>query len=236
MRIVSWNCKGAYARKSAQLENLKPDLAIVPECARLDGIQGDLTRRGPNSAEWVGRADGKGLAILGYGDYSVARAEFYNPDLEHILPVRVSGPISFLLIGVWTRPDDHRSYVRPLLRAIEEWKSVLSNQQVVIAGDFNMNYVFDKPSRKYKFRHVTDALESREIKSLYHEMRGERHGEETEKTFYLYHHKDKPHHIDYVFASEKLRAKLTALSIGSFDEWHSLSDHVPLVADFGADG
>ena len=163
----------------------------------------------------------------------MTRAEFFNPELEHILPVQVSGPVSLILIGVWTLYDG-RSYVRPLLRAIEEWKSTLADQQVVIAGDFNMNYKFDDrhPNRKYRFRDVVDLLDALDIKSLYHERRGELHGLETESTFFQYHHQDKPHHLDYVFASGDLRNRVTELSFGGFEEWHKLSDHVPVVATF----
>ena len=37
-------------------------------------------------------------------------------------------------------------------------------------GDFNANVIFDKPSRRYKFRDFVGELEADGIQSLYHEQ------------------------------------------------------------------
>jgi len=43
---------------------------------------------------------------------------------------------------------------------------------------------------------------------------------------------DKGHHIDYVFAAERLYSRGIAVSIGSHTEWSKRSDHAPLICDF----
>ena len=70
------------------------------------------------------------------------------------------------------------------------------------------------------------------MKSLYHECRGEAHGEEVTNSHFS--NQRKHFHIDYIFASEQLR-KASQFSIMSFEEMKALgvkSDHVPLWADF----
>lgn len=73
-------------------------------------------------------------------------------------------------------------------------------------------------------------LEGLKIRSIYHELYPCTSGEETHPTFYHYHKVDHPYHIDYVFASEGLHC--SSLDIGTHEEWHKRSDHMPMVCDF----
>ncbi len=99
-----------------------------------------------------------------------------------MVPVKVSGPVSFLLLAVWTLPvESNGSYVQPLFEALALYKNLFVDTPVVWAGDFNSNFLFDRPNRKYKFRDFVSELEKLDIKSLYHCQSGCRFGEETEK-------------------------------------------------------
>jgi hypothetical protein len=62
----------------------------------------------------------RGLAVLSYGDYVCEVHPSYDPRHRWIVPVRVSGPASFLLFAVWTVPhSDSKSYVQPFVEAFE---------------------------------------------------------------------------------------------------------------------
>jgi hypothetical protein len=89
MRLVSWNCGGAFHRKWSHLAELKPDVAIVSECCQPDRAK-DL---GFTSSAWVGRLHYKGLAVFGFGDWRVEQRPMEH-QLEWVLPVDVSGPES----------------------------------------------------------------------------------------------------------------------------------------------
>jgi hypothetical protein len=54
------------------------------------------------SFEWFGTNPQKGLAVLSYGDYAFELHPSYDRRHRWIVPVSVSGPISFLLFAVWT--------------------------------------------------------------------------------------------------------------------------------------
>jgi hypothetical protein len=73
MRIVVWNCAMALHAKWDRLMSLRPDVAIVPECA---GPAVLCKRRGaaePCSFEWDGHNQNKGLGVFAFGEYTLAR-------------------------------------------------------------------------------------------------------------------------------------------------------------------
>jgi exonuclease III len=233
MRIITWNCKGAFARKHDAISELRPDVLILPECERLSGIPQALGSAPVRSFQWFGDNPNKGLAVLSYGDYAVEPHPDY--DLRHrwVVPLRVSGPASFLLFAVWTVPHtDSRSYVLPLFEAFEHYRPLTEASEAVWAGDFNASFVFDRPSRRYKFRDFVDLLSGYGFRSLYHEQRGCPHGDEPEETFYLYHHADRGYHIDYIFASNGFRPSTFSVAVGTHATWARQSDHMPLICEF----
>lgn len=139
--------------------------------------------------------------------------------------------MEFLLFAVWTLPING-SYVCPLIRALDEYESIIRGRDVIIAGDFNANTALPTTSRNYRFRDFVCRSEELGLTSLYHESTGQTHGKETSPTFFLHHHEQKPHHIDFLFGSANFRKNLETIKIGSFQDWHKLSDHVPISATF----
>ncbi|MCT4545108.1 MAG: hypothetical protein N4A63_16380 [Vallitalea sp.] len=79
---------------------------------------------------------------------------------------------------------------------------------------------------------MISLLQSYNIKSLFHLLNNEIHGEETVHTFYMYRHKEKGYHIDYSYCSQRLINNLLNFDIGKFDDWIDYSDHMPLIFEF----
>ena len=64
MRLVIWNCKGAFNRKNPLIAKLNPDLLVIPECKKLDApIAGVLGLPPVNSFDWIGTDQNKGLGV-----------------------------------------------------------------------------------------------------------------------------------------------------------------------------
>lgn len=234
MRLITWNCKGAFHRKHDFVAALRPDILIVPECEKVSGITQPFDSSPVRSFHWFGSNPRKGLAVVSYGDYVLEVHPGYDPRHQWIVPLSVSGPVTFVLFAVWTLPLGGYGgrYVRPLLEAFESYKPVIANSEVVWAGDFNSNFVFDKPSRRYKFRDFVALLRRHGLHSIYHRKRECEHGEEPDDTYYHHHNVSKGHHIDYVFAAESLHPRGVDVSIGSYADWSKRSDHAPLICDF----
>jgi exonuclease III len=234
MRLIAWNCKGAFHRKESLVRALEPDVLVVPECEQPRTIQRSFDSSPVRSFEWFGKNPAKGIAAVSYGKYSLKVHADYEPRHEWIVPLVVSGPMTFVLFAVWTIPLGSQGgrYVRPLFEALESYEHLIRDTPSVWAGDFNANVIWDTPRRPYKFREFADRLAAHDIRSIYHEERGCEHGKETDPTFYLHHRVNRPYHLDFVFASRRLRPGGVRISIGSHEEWAKHSDHTPLICDF----
>src|SRR5215470_6057468 len=104
MRLVAWNCNMALERKAAALLALRPDIAVVSECARPERFL-PRTELPGLSAEpiWIGQNPHKGLAVLAFNGYRLQLAAPFHHTLRHVAPVHVSGPVEFLLLAVWAQ-------------------------------------------------------------------------------------------------------------------------------------
>lgn len=223
MRLVSWNCAGGFARKQAALMALEPDLAVICEIREREAKE----IPGANVL-WTGRPDAKGMAIVGRNGWTVERIA--EGSQAHVLAVKGSrAGTAVTLAGVWTLQAEG-SYVRPVITALDELAGHLSGD-VILAGDFNANPVF---RGKPRFDEARLRLLDRGLESLWHEQSGEVHGAEVTPTLYWTWNRDRPFHVDYVFATPGLRTRCRELRIGSFEDWveAKISDHVPLIADF----
>lgn len=234
MRIVAWNCGGGFHRKWPFVAELQPDVAIVIECCQ----PGRLDRLGFRSAAWVGNLHYKGLAVFGFGEWSVAERAL-DEHLEWVLPVDVSGPSDLLLVGVCAmnrRATSHPGRFQGLAQPAVI-PSVLDfdgrTAPVLVAGDFNNNLIWDKP-RRPSFADTASRLEGAGLTSLYHHTTGEEFGDETTPTLWWRDRtEDGPKfHIDYAWVSNPLLAGARMhVTDYATSVTEAGSDHAALVID-----
>jgi hypothetical protein len=131
MRIVTWNCFcGPFAAKVNALHAFEADLLVLQQRSEPQVIE-------PNTV-WVGRPGQLGVAVVARSPYEIKLLPALNaPDF--FVPVQVSGPVSFVLVGVWTVSST--KYIRGLVTGLRALPRVLRDQAVVVAGDFNSNLV-----------------------------------------------------------------------------------------------
>lgn len=230
MRLVVWNCAGGFARKLAPLMRLAPDVAIIPECAR--SVLDDPRLRA-GQVSWRGPQQGRGLAILGFGGWTVEPVVVRMAD-RWFLPVVVRGAEAELRIcAVWVKPAE--DYLAPTLRALDACAGFLSQGAAIVAGDFNHNVSLDKAGRRRRFRDVVGRLDRLGLVSAWHRHRGEAHGSETSATFYFRRAPDRVFHIDYAFTSRQPEWRPRSVALGTWRDWVAtgLSDHVPLIVEAG---
>ncbi|HCG00871.1 MAG TPA: hypothetical protein DEV93_10060 [Chloroflexi bacterium] len=214
----------AFYRKQEALLTLEPDIAVIPECAKEIKVSG-------GSSVWVGSIRSKGLAVLAYGDYGVSIDKAYEPGIQWVAPVNVTGPHSFFLLAIWGQ----RPYGEGVQTALEAYHKQLSTRPSVVAGDFNQNSKWDRPNRARNHTRTVDLLESIGLASAYHHHYGVTHGAERHSTHYWRNQAETEpgFHIDFCFIPKGWLRRINALEVGSYAQWiaSGLSDHVPLVVD-----
>ena len=232
----------ALHRKLPALLALKPDVAVLSECASPERL---VERLGAGALGcepvWIGANRDKGLAVLAFNGYRARLVDdLYRRSLRFIAPVRIEGPTSFNLLAVWAQnfSDGIRRKRQPgplRLALTRDYRAFLGEGPAIVAGDFNNNIFWDKPGYLINHAHAVALLENYGLVSAYHHARGEAQGAETEPTLYWRDRlKDGPtYHIDYIFLPRAWAADIREMSVGGFEPWcgAGLSDHVPLVVD-----
>lgn len=229
MRILSWNCQMAYARKYEVVLALHPDVVLLQECS-----EKHIQESGAPFAHWVGTNPHKGLGILGFGKHTYTVSSLYTPEYPWFLPLHVEDA-QINILGVWAHVKEKRErYVRITHQAIEHYRSLLAGGRAIAIGDFNSNTIWDASHPGRSHSDLVAKLEQISMHSMYHLQTRERQGHETVSTFYLYRHLDKGYHLDYAFVSRNLleQAQLTIPEPGS---WLTRSDHLPLLLDIRLD-
>ncbi|CAN5371031.1 endonuclease/exonuclease/phosphatase family protein [soil metagenome] len=235
LRLVTWNCKGAFPRKHAAIAALNPDVLVVPEAGRLDALDRVAGHRAVHDIRWIGDNERKGLAVISYGDVTLTTHPSYDPSLRWILPLEVGGPVPYTLFAVWMMPHvTSRFYAQSLFEACDTYRDLLEAPRVAMAGDFNNNVSFDRPRHPWSYARLLERFDALGLRSLYHLDRGCAHGSERHATFFMYHDAAKRHHLDYIFAKPALYADGFRIAVGTHAKWSAASDHVPLACSFDA--
>jgi exodeoxyribonuclease-3 len=242
VRLVAWNCRSAFHRKIDALMRIRPDIAIVAECANLQLLfQRAPATFDPSSAIWVGSSNPqKGLAVFAFGEYRLTRAERYDPPITFAVPLHVDGPLPLNLLAVWAHyglAPLRKSTRGPTLRALARYREFLREPTLtIVAGDLNNHVRWDRPGKAWSHARAVAAFGRLGLVSAYHTFLGVEQGAERHPTFYWRTRSalgPTAYHIDYVFIPRGALGELRAVSVGTWADWigPGLSDHAPIVVD-----
>jgi hypothetical protein len=234
MRLVVWNCcMGLHAKFEALLA-LRPDIAIVAECAgpevrRLAKVYS--TTPTVSGRAWVGENQHKGLAVLTFGQFGLGASCPGPPEARYSLHVGINGHVNFNLLAVWSqRPG----YVENVHAALAAHREVLGPGRAILAGDLNSSAKFDRehtPNHSDLVKRLRDEFN---MVSAYHSFFQEQQGDETRPT-HVHNTRKTTFHIDYIFIPAIWVERLVRVEVGRREEWGQYSDHLPLVAEFDAE-
>jgi exodeoxyribonuclease-3 len=246
MKIVTWNCNGALRNKTQEIDRLGADILIIQECENPAESTEKYQMWAGSNYLWVGESRHKGVGVFPKnrntveslnwkGDFKISgllsesRAlNWSTNDLRLFMPFIVNDELTIL--GVWTKADKSNEifgYIGQFWKYLQIHRDVLSKARTLVVGDFNSNSIWDKPERWWNHSDVIKELRDIELESVYHFQLQESQGKETKPTFFLQRNRDKPYHIDYIFASSDLLNNCE-LEVGQHDDWLPFSDHMPL--------
>jgi hypothetical protein len=228
MRILVWNLNMAAHRKIGLLQQLAPDLAILPECAAPEVIVAKCPEFTFTDAQWVERSRHKGLGVFSFGNVRLARSSSFDPRFEVFLPLRVSGPVCFHLLAVWVlnfRPTSDLT----MPDALRFYRRFLSRRDAVVAGDFNNSVFWDRSGKWTNFVDIAHTLSTLGLASAYHAVTGESFGQERQATLWFLKRPHQQYHIDYCFIPTTWVSRSLSVRVGHHKEWLRHSDHAPLL-------
>lgn len=235
MRLITWNCQGAYRKKADLILAHHPDILVVQECEHPDKYFYTPTNKRPDSQFWHGDNKHKGICIHSFNDYKIELLQNFNSKFRYILPFRVTGQgKTFTLLAIWAMNNKENydtRYIGQVWLAINYYSELLAGPTILI-GDFNSNKIWDYKARVGDHSDVVNKLADNNIQSIYHRRFDIEQGEEKHPTFFLQRNCNKPYHIDYCFASQCFIDKVQCVEIGTYETWSAYSDHTPLTIDF----
>ncbi len=218
----------AAHKKIALVQQLAPDLAILPECAAPEVIVAKCPEFTFTDAQWAERSRHKGLGVFSFGDVRLSRSSSFDPRFEVFLPLRVSGPVCFHLLAVWALNFRPASGLN-MPDALRFYRRFLSRRDAVVAGDFNNNVFWDRPGKRTNFVNVARTLSTLGLTSAYHAVTGDSFGQERHATLWFLKRWRQPYHIDYCFIPTTWVAPSLSVIVGHHKEWLKHSDHAPLL-------
>lgn len=233
MKIITWNCQGAFRKKAEFILPLQPDILILQECEHPDKLK--FADKRPHAAFWHGDSVHKGIGIFSFSEYKFELLPCFSPTFRHIIPLHVTGNgLPFILFAIWAmdNKEDHKArYIGQIWNAIKYYTELLGGS-TILTGDFNSNKIWDYKDRVGTHSDVVAFLGEKGIHSVYHKHFGMEQGKEQHPTFFLQKKEYKPYHLDYCFASTDLLETMKGVEIGKYETWTTHSDHMPLTIEF----
>ena len=235
MKLISWNCQGAFRKKIGRIARAVPDVAVIQECERPDLLAVREGWPAPTACVWTGVNPWKGLGVFSFTGLDLEVDPGYDEAMRYFLPVKVRGRFNFNLIAAWARDetDPLRDYVGLLYRTIERYADFIRGNDTLLVGDLNSNKNSGQPPRIGNYSDVVARLAWERMVSVYHAYFRERHGEERRKTLYLHRDRFKGYHIDYCFVPKRWLRSVKSVSVGRYEEWSRYSDHMPVEVEVG---
>uniref|UniRef100_UPI00404B802B endonuclease/exonuclease/phosphatase family protein n=1 Tax=Gelidibacter sp. TaxID=2018083 RepID=UPI00404B802B len=230
MKIVTWNCNGAFRKKFDSLLDYQADICIIQECENPSESKHNDYQAWAKNYLWSGDSKNKGLGIFAKSEVKLVKLDwtnkFNNHSVKHFLPCNIND--DFDLLAVWTHRNNSPNfgYIGQLWKYLQVNKDKLKG--TLIVGDFNSNAIWDEWDRWWNHSDVVNELKEYGIVSVYHKLTNEKQGKESIPTLFFQKKLERPYHIDYIFGPEKFVKQAKKFEIGKPENWLRLSDHMPI--------
>ena len=230
LKILTWNCNGAFRRKFGYIDPMDADIMVIQECEDPSKCKDEKYREWAVNYIWIGENKNKGLAIFCKEHIKISINIWEDDNTKYFISAKIND--RFNLVAVWNQNNKSVTY-----RYIGQfWKYLQINKgklnDCIILGDFNSNKIWDQNHRLCNHSVVVSELKEIGISSLYHENYNIEQGVESHPTFYMQRNLKKPYHIDYIFVSNSVIQIIKSFEIGSSFDWLKISDHLPILLDF----
>lgn len=158
MKIVSWNCNGAFRKKFHLLEQFDADLLIIQECENPAlSRTADYVLWAKNYL-WHGHNKNSGIGIFAKENLTLTKLDWPADTFQLFLPFSLDSNLHF--IAVWTKQANSPTfqYIGQFWKYLQLNKSLIESTHPIICGDFNSNKIWDKWDRWWNHSDVVNEL------------------------------------------------------------------------------
>jgi len=232
IKLITWNCQGAFRKKYPLIANLAPDLAVIQECEHPDRIPWKFGQA-PTRILWFGESLTKGLGIFSWSDFQFEALAEYDHSIRYCVPIQITAPYIFNLIAIWAmdHKDDRHSYSGQVYLAVGSYRELIQSADTVVMGDYNSSKQTTPRSRLGNHATLTLDLHDLWLVSAYHQFHHEQEGHEKRWTFFHGRKIDRRAHIDYAYIPVRWLRRLANVQVGDPKIWLEHSDHCPVIVE-----
>jgi len=172
MKIVTWNCNGAFRKKYYALESIGADILVIQECEN-PALSTKNYQEWAGAYLWKGENKNRGIGIFSRNGHKLEKINWDDDGLQLFLPCRVGNLLN--LIAVWTKQANSPNfrYIGQFWKYLQLHKEQFASANSIICGDFNSNTQWDEWDRWWNHSDVVRELDEINIHSLYHKLTGE---------------------------------------------------------------
>jgi hypothetical protein len=231
MRLITWKCRvGGFRNKAKYIAPLRPDILAVQELEpidRIDTLAGDAqpTFRDRRADPAFPR---RAIGVFSYTDTQLTPVDLPEPLFSFRRYEACHGEVTFNVIAVWPwQTKSSKTAYRQAHEGLGLHASWIGQRPTVILGDFNTNASFAGSN----WRDLLDLLKPLGLVSAYHSYSNEEPGREQKPTHFHKGSETRSFHLDYCFIPQAWVPHLKSVEVGTYADWHTISDHAPVVVD-----
>lgn len=226
MKIISWNCNGAFRRKYNELFKAYPDadLFIVQECESPDFYNSLEYKTIYQQGFHAGTPDyyTKGIGVFSPHKLWLRRTKCKYANFLMMMSYAPFEVANKKILAVWP----HGKYVEEMIDFLRLNDEIITDEFLII-GDTNSSSVFNTHHPRGKNHDIlVEMLKQKGLVDAYNYITGEDEGKESQQTFYLHRYPSMPYHLDRAFVAPE---RIKSFSVAEDrDFWLTLSDHIPI--------
>lgn len=231
MKLVTWNCRiGGFRKKAAHVAKLRPDVLAVQEVEPIDSLLLFAGECQPTFRDRVGDPANprRAIGMFSYTDLALVPVDVSDPMYAFRRYEASRNGLSFNIVAVWpSQTKSVKTSYRQAHEGLSRHASWISERPTVILGDFNANASF----KGNNWKDLLGLLRSFGLVSAYHRYFNEELGKEQRPTHFWRGREASSFHLDYCFIPEEWSSQIREVSVGTYADWHKVSDHAPLIVD-----
>ncbi len=112
MKIITWNCNGAFRKKFENITNLNADIYIIQECENPSESTDKKYQEWAENYIWIGDNKNKELAIFVKPEIKLEKLDWSNQfkdhSVKHFLSCKIN--MNFILLAVWTHRNNSPNF------------------------------------------------------------------------------------------------------------------------------